>query len=101
MEARLRRCDGADRWFLLRICPMDDESGKAARWCGMSTDIEDRKRAEEAQRMRDAHYRAMADSIPAQIAVMAPAGQLESVNRHFLEFIGGALGRLKGLRTSD
>jgi PAS domain S-box-containing protein len=46
METRLRRFDGEYRWFLFRICPLADASGQIVKWCGMSTDIDDRKRAE-------------------------------------------------------
>jgi PAS domain S-box-containing protein len=47
-EALLRRADGAYRWFLLRAVPLRDERGNVVKWYGTSTDIEDRKRAEEA-----------------------------------------------------
>jgi PAS domain S-box-containing protein len=47
MEARLRRHDGVYRWFLIRVQPLRDEMGKIVRWYGTSTDIEDRKVAEE------------------------------------------------------
>jgi len=47
-EALLRRADGAYRWFLLRAVPLRDELGNIVKWYGTSTDIEDRKRAEEA-----------------------------------------------------
>src|SRR3982074_999875 len=47
-EARLRRADGAYRWFLLRAVPLRDQQGSVIKWYGTSTDIEDRKRAEEA-----------------------------------------------------
>ena len=44
--ARLRRCDGAYRWFLLRAVPVRDAQGKVVSWYGTNTDIEDLKRAE-------------------------------------------------------
>ena len=47
-EAHLRRADGVYRWFLLRAVPLRDELGNVVKWYGTSTDIEDRKRAEEA-----------------------------------------------------
>jgi PAS domain S-box-containing protein len=47
-EARLRRVDGAYRWFLLRAVPLRDEVGNVVKWYGTTTDIEDRRRAEEA-----------------------------------------------------
>ena len=46
LEARVRRCDGEYRWFLLRAEPLRDMSGKIVRWYGVNTDIEERRRAE-------------------------------------------------------
>jgi PAS domain S-box-containing protein len=46
-EIRLRRADGEYRWFLVRTTPLLDGNGKVLKWFGTSTDIEDRKRAEE------------------------------------------------------
>jgi PAS domain S-box-containing protein len=46
-EARLRRADGEYRWFLIRVHPLLDESGRIVKWYGTNTDIDDRKRAEE------------------------------------------------------
>ena len=45
---RVRRVDGEYRWFLSRARPLRDKLGKIVRWYGIDTDIEDRKRAEEA-----------------------------------------------------
>jgi PAS domain S-box-containing protein len=48
-EARVRRAaDGEYRWFLIRGLPLLDERGNIVKWYGTMTDIEDRKRAEEA-----------------------------------------------------
>jgi PAS domain S-box-containing protein len=47
-ETRCRRADGEYRWLLHRIVPRYDEHGKIVKWYGISFDIEDRKRAEEA-----------------------------------------------------
>jgi len=49
IEARIRRHDGVYRWFLIRAEPFL-EAGKLERWYGTSTDIDDRKRAEEELR---------------------------------------------------
>jgi PAS domain S-box-containing protein len=45
-EARVRRADGAYRWFLFRAIPLRDGAGRLVKWYGQTTDIEDRKRAE-------------------------------------------------------
>jgi len=50
LEARLRRFDGEYRWFLFRAVPLRDKLGNIVKWYGSSTDIEDRKRAEEELR---------------------------------------------------
>jgi PAS domain S-box-containing protein len=46
VEVRLRRADGVYRWFLMRAAPLRSPDGDVVRWYGVSTDIEDRKRAE-------------------------------------------------------
>ncbi len=45
-STRLRRSDGAYRWFLFRVQPFHNGIGRVARWYGTAADIEDRKRAE-------------------------------------------------------
>jgi PAS domain S-box-containing protein len=54
LEARLRRFDGEYRWFLFRGVPLRDDHGTIVKWYGSSTDIEDRKRAEEELRRSEA-----------------------------------------------
>jgi PAS domain S-box-containing protein len=48
-EARARGADGVYRWFQVRATPLRDHSGKVTKWCGVATDIQDRKRADELQ----------------------------------------------------
>lgn len=47
VEVRYRRHDGVYRWFLERALPMRDAEGHLVKWLGTSTDIEDKKHAEE------------------------------------------------------
>jgi len=49
-EARLRRTDGEYHWFVFRAVPLCDEHGHIVKWYGTSTDIEDRRQAEEVLR---------------------------------------------------
>jgi PAS domain S-box-containing protein len=62
LEARLRRFDGEYRWFLFQAEPLRDESGNIVKWYGSSTDIEDRKRAEEALRESEVRFRDYAET---------------------------------------
>ncbi|CAM4524780.1 MULTISPECIES: hybrid sensor histidine kinase/response regulator [Myxococcus] len=47
-EFRLRRFDGVYRWHLARAVPERDENGLLAGWIAVATDIDDKRRAEEA-----------------------------------------------------
>jgi PAS domain S-box-containing protein len=47
MEFPLRGADGVYRWFLTRIEPLRDASGRVIRWCGMNTNIDGQRRAAE------------------------------------------------------
>ena len=52
-EVRFRRVDGQYRWHLQRGVPLRDDAGNIVKWYGVVTDIEDRKRAEEARRRNE------------------------------------------------
>ena len=43
-EYRMRRADGAYRWFLARATPARNEAGEIVRWYGTCTDIDDQRR---------------------------------------------------------
>src|SRR3984885_11206350 len=53
-EVRFRcAADGEYRWFLSRVVRLRDSGGKIVKWYGISTDIEDRRRAEnEREKLR-------------------------------------------------
>jgi PAS domain-containing protein len=55
VEGRFRRFDGKFRWFLFRGSPLRGRSGNAAKWYGTNTDLEERKRAEDALRKSEAY----------------------------------------------
>src|SRR6266850_1275325 len=88
IEARLRRHDVAYRWFLIRVEPLQDESGEMVRWYGTNTDIEDRKRAEEKLRQDEIELRQITDAIPHNIVVIGPDGTRLYANRTFHEYTG-------------
>jgi PAS domain S-box-containing protein len=48
LEFRVRKSSGNYRWFLTRFSAVRDDKGRIMRWYVAATDIEDRKRAEEA-----------------------------------------------------
>jgi PAS domain S-box-containing protein len=60
-EARVRRADGQYRWLLIRNVPLHDKVGKILKWYGTSTDIDDRKRADDALRRSNRELRAISN----------------------------------------
>ncbi len=52
MEFRLRRADGAFRWFLTRAVPVRGADGTVVRWYGSNTDID----AEHGARVRERFF---------------------------------------------
>ena len=117
-EARLRRFDGEYRWFLFRANPMRDETGSIVKWLGINTDIEYRKRAQEALTANerdllltdiDDHKRAkealqsnernlslMINAIPALIHSARPDGYIDFLNKGWLDFLGLPLEEVVG-----
>jgi PAS domain S-box-containing protein len=52
-EYRIRRHDGAFRWCAVACSTLRDDSGRIVAWIGTWTDIDERRRAEEALRLAD------------------------------------------------
>ncbi len=100
-ELRYRRGDGLYRWSQTRILPVRDTEGRITRWYGLITDIDDRKRAEEALRESEHEARLIVDSIPGMVAVLSPTGDLEMVSHQALEFFGRTFEELSEWGTSD
>src|SRR5215469_6564904 len=101
IEARLRRHDGAYRWFLIRAEPFRDEGGNIIRWYGTSTDIDDRKRAENKLRQRERELRQLIDLLPQCVVVLDKQGSLLQANNTMLDYLGYTLEDLKGRGTED
>jgi two-component system sensor histidine kinase/response regulator len=73
IESRIRRADGEYRWFLHRSVPLRDEEGTVIRWYSASTDIEDRRRAEQT-------LLALTENSPDLIARFDRNGRYQYVN---------------------
>jgi len=100
LEARLRRFDGAYRWFLFQAEPLRDQSGKIVKWYGSSTDIEDRKRAEEALRESEQRFRDYAETASDWFWETGPDHRVTRVSDH-LNAVGIVPSRLTGVPRWD
>ena len=87
-EHRQRRSDGVYRWFHVQGLPVRDSAGRIVHWYVLQTDIDERKRAEEALRESERELRQLVDSVPGMIAVGDSTGELAYANKRFLDFLG-------------
>jgi PAS domain S-box-containing protein len=68
-QYRLRRHDGVYRWFLNKATPVRDADGTISAWVGTATDIDERKRAEDALRVVIEATSAFAGTLDASVAL--------------------------------
>jgi PAS domain S-box-containing protein len=57
VQLRMRDAEGHYRWFLNRAVPIRDAQGQIVKWFGTSTDLDEVKRAEEAERLKEVEAR--------------------------------------------
>ena len=88
IEARVRRYDGIYRWFLIRVEPFRDDAGKIDRWYGTSTDIEDRKKAEEALHTSQRNLSFIINTMPTFVWSARPDGSVDFLNERWLDYTG-------------
>ncbi|MDG4893604.1 histidine kinase [Mesorhizobium sp. WSM4976] len=86
-EARMRRSDGAYRWFLLRCAPLLDESGTVVRWYGTNTDIEERKRVEQALSASENLSRGQVEALKSTLDALAMEPAADKLVEHVLRII--------------
>jgi len=101
LEHRLRRADGVYQWVLSSGRPVRDAEGRIERWYVLTTDIDDRKRAEDALRASESNFRQIVDNVPGLVATLSPKGEIELVNQQFLDYFGKSLGEINSWRVND
>jgi len=68
IEHRLRRHDGAYRWYLTRALPLRDDEGNITRWFGTCTDIHEQKVAETALVQSQVALKRLNDTLEQRVA---------------------------------
>ncbi len=88
IEHRCRRADGVYRWFQVRALPVRDTADRITGWYVLLTDIDDRKRAEDAIRASERNLNQIINAIPALAWSARPDGSAEFFNQHYLDYVG-------------
>src|SRR5262249_49746720 len=100
-EQRVLGKEGRYRWTLSRYNPVLDEQGRIDRWYVAATDIDDRKKAEEALQSRELDARSLLDNTPGFLARLSPDGTPEFFNRPFLQYLGSPTEETKKWKAND
>jgi PAS domain S-box-containing protein len=100
LNYRLRRADGIYRWMSGRAEPLRDDSGRIVQWYGLSHDIDDQVRVEEALRERERFLWQLVETLPAMIDCAAPDGEPIYRSRQLREFLGYELEEFDGTGKS-
>ncbi len=79
LELRVQAADGSYRWFLVRYNPVRDEHGQIMRWYVASTNIDERKRAEERLQQENVALREEIDKASMFEEIIGTSPALKSV----------------------
>ncbi|WP_081709650.1 PAS domain-containing protein [Mesorhizobium erdmanii] len=88
VEVRLRRADGAYRWFQVIGHPLKVDNGGIVRWYALHIDIDERKQAEEALKSNELELRKIINALPLTVWTSRPDGYCDFVNDRWLAYVG-------------
>lgn len=88
---RMRRADGAYRWFQVVAQLLRDKQGRPLRWYGLDLCIDAQKQAEEALRQKENDLRLTIETLPAFVWRASPAGEIDYINRRIAAYTGNSL----------
>src|ERR1700754_1642056 len=88
IEHRCRRADGVYRWFQVRGLPVRNAESRITAWYLLLTDIDDRKKAEEALQSSEGNLNQISTAIPTVIGVMRADGTPLYGNQGVTHYLG-------------
>ncbi|HEX4182104.1 MAG TPA: PAS domain-containing protein, partial [Caulobacteraceae bacterium] len=96
LRRRIQRADGVYRWAESRTAPLRDESGRIIRWYGVTVDIDEEVRAQEALRERERELSLLVDMVPSHVWRLTPDGEPTFFNRRMVDFLGRDVENIEG-----
>lgn len=98
-ESRLRRKDGSIFWASRNARAVRDIYGKTSHYIGFSTDITERKMAEQALRRSENYYRTIFETSGAAQVIIEEDTTISLANSKFEELSGYSRQELEGIKS--
>ncbi len=100
VEYRVADAEGGERWVAARGRTLFDAALRPVRMIGVSLDITEHKRREQALRDSQQRFQDMLDALPQIAFVIGIDGVAEYYNRRFAEYVGRPIGADPAARTA-
>ncbi|TDQ31721.1 PAS domain S-box-containing protein [Phyllobacterium brassicacearum] len=93
--------DDTYRWAECRVEPRRDQDGAIVQWYGVSLDIDDEMRAQQALRDREQELSLLVDMVPSNLWRLTPDGETTLANKRMADFLGVDLSDKRQLDLTD
>jgi PAS domain S-box-containing protein len=100
-QFRIRRHDGAYRWFKSRAVAVHDESGQTYKWYGTSNDIQHLRELQSALHESNERFRRALETIPDGVVIYNPDLRIQYVNEAFTRISGHPARHFIGRRDEE
>ena len=87
---------GQPRFWDVIVAPIPDASGRVVRLVGVSRDVTEQKRADEAVREKASHLLQLTEGMPFLMWACRPTGECDYLSRQWIEYTGAGLGEQLG-----
>jgi PAS domain S-box-containing protein len=91
VELHIQRPDGEWEVVLMSAAPLGGRAGVARHAVAVVLDITDRRRAEDALRKSEAHFRQLVTALPMPVAFSNSRGEIVTINEKFTQVLGYTL----------
>ncbi len=98
---RVRRADGEFRWVIITKIPIKNRAGEVVGVAGISRDITERKRAQDALRRSKALFQSLVESMPQSVFSKDLSGRFTFANQNYCDLEGKALDEIVGKTDFD